>query len=109
MSARTTGRRTLASLGLPQPLQNALTAAKFVFVDDLRGISPVALAMELKVSNQDALSVLKATEDASTSILAMSTALTKPQKVFPRISTGSRSIDLALGGGIAVGEVMEVH
>ena len=36
--------RTIASLGLPQPLQDALSIANYVYVEELRGVRPLELA-----------------------------------------------------------------
>ena len=41
-------QRTVASLGLPQALQDQLSAANYVYVDDLKGVRPSELARDLK-------------------------------------------------------------
>ena len=47
-------QRTVASLGLPQALQDQLSAANYVYVDDLKGVRPIELARDLKVPNEEA-------------------------------------------------------
>ena len=103
--------RSLASLGLPQELQDKLSAANYVYVDDLRGVRPLELARDLKVPNEEALRVLQAASGtAAKSVLAgASTALELTQHPRKRISTGSGAIDGILGGGVALGEVIEVR
>eukprot|EP01045_Picozoa_sp_COSAG04_P022858 COSAG04_NODE_2642_length_3814_cov_3.078062_5_plen_173_part_01 len=101
-------QRTVASLGLPQALQDQLSAANYVYVDDLKGVRPIELARDLKVPNEEALRVLKAANAPATKLLAgASTALEIAQQVRKRVSTGSRAIDGVLGGGVALGEVIE--
>ena len=100
--------RTIASLGLPQALQDQLSAANYVYVDDLRGVRPLELARDLKVTNEQALQVLQAASAPRGQALAgTTTALEISQRPRKRISTGSRALDSILGGGVAVGEVIE--
>ena len=100
--------RTVASLGLPQALQDQLSMANYVYVDDLRGVRPLELARDLKVTNEQALRVLQAASaPAAKSLAGATTALEITQHPRRRISTGSRAIDGILGGGVALGEVIE--
>ena len=68
--AMSQSQRTVASLGLPQALQDQLSAANYVYVDDLKGVRPIELARDLKVPNEEALRVLKAANAPATKLLA---------------------------------------
>ena len=101
-------RKTLSATGVPQPLLDKLVAAGYIYTDDLQGTTPVELAKDLGVTHVDANNILKAAKSSAVAILSASVSLDKCA-VRPRIPTGCRAIDAALGGGVTIGEVIEAR
>jgi hypothetical protein len=89
-------RKTLASCGIPARLQDRLTAAQYVFVDDLRGVNPVDLAQDLQVTNSEALDIMKAACKPQTSILSRGATVLDTSKVRSAARRAAREHVLTL-------------
>ncbi|KAL6062925.1 DNA repair protein rad51c [Balamuthia mandrillaris] len=64
----TPGGRDITTFPFPPSLKNKIVAAGFTTVSDFDGLRPLDLATELKVSNEDALSILRTIKDNSAGV-----------------------------------------
>ena len=101
-------RKLLSATDVPEPLLGKLIAARYIYTADLQGVTPVELAKDIGVTHVQANNILKAAESSAVAILSSSTSLERCA-VRPQIPTGCHAIDAALGGGVTVGEVIEVR
>ncbi|KAG5727214.1 hypothetical protein E4T56_gene1410 [Termitomyces sp. T112] len=104
--------RPISSLRLPGFALLQLINAGYTTVQDLQGISVEALAQELKVSLSDAEAILSVTQIPSYTQALGQPALTQSAasiaKTSEKISTGSRSADELLSGGLSSGQIIEI-
>lgn len=107
-------RHEVSLLPLPPSLRQKLALAGYITVDDLRHDGAAQLAQGAQITLEEASEVRRVAADVASPVGANGTGAVTAQALFEKelssrkIVTFCQELDIALGGGIATGQVTEL-
>lgn len=105
------GSRPLSSLNLPKSALSALTRAGFETVRDLFSSSAESLAKDIRLPIQLTQQIITASQQkapGASFAYSQTVSASVSAGINAKFSTGSKALDVLLGGGMARGQVLEI-